>query len=114
MRKVEENRKCPRSKVNWPVTVTTSRKTIRGETRDVSPSGAFISCDRQMPPNQTFFISIHIHSNTISLSSIAETVWLTHNGMGVKFLYDNPEQGHLLAKFILDVCRPEDSLLKAN
>jgi hypothetical protein len=101
-KKVEENRQCPRSIVNWPVTIKTSQRTIRGETRDLSHRGAFISCDRPMPPNRVFFLSLHIHSSTVSLSSTAETVWSTHNGMGVKFHQDRPEEGHLLSKFILD------------
>ena len=100
--KVEENRQCPRSIVNWPVTIKTSQRTIRGETRDLSHRGAFISCDRPIPPNRIFFLSLDIHSSTVSLSSTAETVWSTKNGMGVKFHPDDPEQGELLSKFIAD------------
>jgi hypothetical protein len=100
--KLEENRQCPRSIVNWPVTIKTSHRTISGETRDVSPGGAFMYCDRPMTPKQFFFLSIHIHSSTAFLSCMAESVWSTHGGMGVRFDYENPEQGHLLAKFILD------------
>ena len=103
MRKEKESRQRPRSMVNWPVTIKTSHRTISGETRDVSPGGAFIYCDRPMPPNHIFFLSIHIHSSTVSLSCMAESIWSTHGGMGVRFDYDNPEQGHLLAKFILGV-----------
>jgi hypothetical protein len=102
MRKVKENRQCSRSMVNWPVTIKTSQRTIIGETRDVSPSGAFIYCDCPLAPSHIFFLSLHIHASTVSLSNIAETVWSTHGGMGVRFHYDNPEQGHLLSKFILE------------
>jgi hypothetical protein len=101
-KKVKENRQHARSKINWPVTIKTFQRTIRGETRDVSPSGAFISCDRLIPQSRIFFLSLHIHSSTVSLSSTAKTVWSTHDGMGVRFDYDNPEQGHLLAKFLMD------------
>lgn len=101
-KEIDENRQHPSTKINWPVTIKTSQRTIRGETRDVSPSGAFIICDRLISPNRIFFLSLHIHSRTVSLSSTAETVWSTHDGMGVRFGYDNPEQGHLLAQFLMD------------
>ena len=101
-KKVEENRQCSRSIVNCPVTIKTSQETIMGETRDLSHRGAFISCGRPIPVNRIFFLSLHIHSSTVSLSSTAETVWSTHNGMGVKFHLDFPEQGQLLSEFITD------------
>jgi len=112
--KVEENRQYPRSIVNWPVTINTPQEAVSGQMRDVSPGGAFIYCDSFMTPNHIFFLSIHIHSSTLSLSCMAESVWSTHGGMGVRFDYDNPEQGHLLAKFILDAWRPENSLSLEN
>jgi hypothetical protein len=99
-KKVEENRQCPRSLINWPVIIKTSKKTIMGETRDLSHRGAFICCGRPIPPNRIFFLSLHIRSSTVSLTSTAETVWSTHNGMGVKFHLDRPEQGELLSNFI--------------
>ena len=97
-----ENRQYPRSIVNWPVTINTPQEAVRGQIRDVSPGGAFIYCDSPMTPNHIFFLSIHIHSSTVSLSCMAESVWSTHGGMGVRFDYDNPEQGHLLSKLIID------------
>jgi hypothetical protein len=98
--KVEENRQCPRSLIIWPVTIKTSQKTTMGETRDLSHRGAFISCGRPIPPNRIFVLSLHIHASTVTLSSTAETVWSTYNGMGVKFHLDRPEQGKLLSEFI--------------
>jgi hypothetical protein len=97
-----ENRQYPRSTVNWPVTIKTPQETISAQMRDISPSGAFIYCDRPVTPKHVFFLSIHIHSSTVSLSSMAESVWSTHDGMGVRFHLDRPEQGQLLSKFILD------------
>jgi hypothetical protein len=101
-KKVEENRQCPRSIVNWPVTIKTPQETISAQMRDVSPDGAFIYCDRPMTPTDIFFLSIHIHSSIVSLSSMAESIWSTHGGMGVKFHLDEPDQGKLLSKFISD------------
>jgi hypothetical protein len=34
---------------------------------------------------------------------MAETVWSTHNGMGVRFHLDRPQQGELLARFISEI-----------
>jgi hypothetical protein len=98
-----ENRQFSRTVLNWPVTINTSEDTFKGETRDISPDGAFIYCDRPLPANHLFCLSIHIYSETISLTSMAETVWSTHNGMGVRFHLDRPQQGELLARFISDV-----------
>ncbi len=108
----KENRQHSRSTVNWPVTIKTPQETISAQMRDVSPSGAFIYCDSPMTPMHIFFLSIHIHSSTVSLSSMAESVWSTHGGMGVKFHLDRPEQGKLLSKFISDAWRPKNSLFK--
>ena len=102
MRKVKENRQWPRSIVNWPVTIKTPQETVSARIRDVSPGGAFIYCDRPMTPKHIFFLSIHIHSSTVSLSSMAESVWSTHDGIGVRFHLDSPEQGKLISKFISD------------
>ncbi len=98
----QEKRLYPRVKVNWPVTINTPQENVSAQMRDVSPSGAFIYCDRPMTPKHIFFLSIHIHSSTVSLSSMAESIWSTHGGMGVKFHLDRPEQGQLLSKFISD------------
>jgi hypothetical protein len=98
----KENRLYPRNTVNWPVTIKTPQETISAQMRDVSPSGAFIYCDSPMTPKHIFSLSIHIHSSTISLSSMAESIWSTHGGMGVKFHLDSPEQSQLLSKFISD------------
>jgi hypothetical protein len=96
----KENRQFSRNILNWPVTIKTTQKTIKGKTRDVSPNGAFIYCEKPLPPNHIFCLSIHIYPETVSLTSMAETVWSTHNGMGVRFHLDRPQQGELLERFI--------------
>jgi hypothetical protein len=98
-----ENRQFSRTELTWPVTINTSEQTLKGETRDISPHGAFIYCDRPLPASHLFCLSIHIYSETISFTSMAETVWSTHNGMGVRFHLDRPQQGELLATFIAEV-----------
>jgi hypothetical protein len=55
-----------------------------------------------MTPNDIFFLSIHIHSSIVSLSNMAESIWSTHGGMGVKFHPDQPDQAKLLSEFISD------------
>ena len=98
----KEKRLYPRTTVNWPVTIKTTQGNVGAQIRDVSPNGAYIYCERPMTPMHIFFLSIHIHSSTASLSSMAESVWSTYGGMGVKFHLDHPEQGKLLSKFISD------------
>jgi len=97
-----ENRQYPRSIVNWPVTINTPQEAVRGQIRDVSLGGVFISCEKPMTPNKLLYLSIHLHSGVVTFNIMAESVWSTHGGMGVRFDYDNPEQGHLLSKLIID------------
>jgi hypothetical protein len=84
----KENRQHPRSKVNWPVTIKTLQETISAQMRDANPNGAFIDCDKPMTPDDLFFLSIHIHPSIVSLSSMAESIWSIHGGMGLKFHLD--------------------------
>jgi len=54
-KKVEENRQCPRSIVNWPVTIKTSQRIIRGETRDLSHRGLSYLATDQCHQTASFF-----------------------------------------------------------
>jgi hypothetical protein len=101
----EENRQYPRSTVKWPVIIKTSQTSMPGETRDISSGGAFIYCEKPQTPNKTFYLTLHIHPKIISFTGIAEAVWLTPFGMGVRFHLDLPEQHDLLSEFISDACK---------
>ena len=98
----KENRRYPRKTVTWPVIIKTTQRSVQGETRDVSSGGAFIYCDNPKKLNQIFYLTIHIHPKIISFTSMAEVVWLTSYGMGVRFHPNLPEEHQFLAKFISD------------
>ena len=100
----KENRQYPRSKVNWSATMMASQRLIKGEVKNVSPSGAFISCEKPLAQNQVFHLSIHIHAGVFSLASMAESVWLTSNGMGVRFHSESPQEHQLLSECISEAC----------
>ena len=101
----KETRQYLRSLVNWPVTIKASNGDIEGETRDIGVGGAFIYCQEPLETNQIFCLSIHIHPGIASFTSMAETVWLAPDGMGVRFHSDLPEHGQLLSEFISDASR---------
>ncbi len=90
-----DKRLYPRSKVRWPVTMTTSVGTIEGETIDVSTLGAYIQCQEPLNPSENFLLSVKLPAGS-PLHVSAEVVWsnstaLKSNngppGMGVRFLW---------------------------
>ena len=96
----KENRRYPRRIVHWSVIIKTAQRSVKGETRDVSSGGAFIYCDNPQKLNQVFYLTIHIHPEIISFTSMAEVVWLKPSGMGVRFHPNLPEEHQFLARFI--------------
>ena len=86
-------REYPRSKGAWPVVIMTSRGALIAETRNISPQGAFIFCDRPPPPEEKIRVII-MFPNSRYLDLPAEVTWSypygsdkddTPHGMGVKF-----------------------------
>lgn len=82
-----------RSKVEWPVTMITSKGTMEGETRDVSTLGAFISCHEPLQPQESLLLSVALPTGS-PLQVFAEVIWSTisssenqvrPHGMGVRF-----------------------------
>ena len=55
-----EKRRYPRAEVNWPVTILTASGPIEGEVRNISPGGAFISCNEQPGLHETFRLVIKV------------------------------------------------------
>ena len=89
-----EARKYPRSKGSWPVVILTDRGAIIAETRNISPLGAFIFCDRPLPVEEKLRLLI-MFPNRRYLDVPAEVTWSyplgTENddtpcGMGVRFI----------------------------
>jgi hypothetical protein len=90
-----EKRLYPRSKVRWPVTMTTSVGTIEGETIDVSSLGAYIQCREPLNASENFVLSVRLPVGS-PLRVFAEVVWSNSTGlesrngppgMGVRFLW---------------------------
>ena len=88
-----EVRKYPRSRGAWPVVIMTGRGALIAETRNISPQGAFIFCDRPLPPEDKIRVII-MFPNSRYLDLPAEVTWSnpygsekddTPSGMGVKF-----------------------------
>jgi len=88
-----EARRYPRSKGSWPVVLMTSRGALIAETRNISPQGAFIFCDRPLPAEDKIRVII-MFPNSRYLDLPAEVTWSypygsekddTPSGMGVKF-----------------------------
>jgi len=85
MNKSQERRKHLRRNVRWLVTLEASGVTRIGETKDISPSGAFIYCDSPLKPKQIFKLMISAPEMRSSLTGTARVVWSTPDGMGVRF-----------------------------
>ena len=90
-----DKRLYPRSKVRWPVTMTTSIGTIEGETLDVSTLGAYIQCQEPLNPSENFLLNVSLPAGS-PLRVFAEVVWSNSTGlkskngppvMGVRFLW---------------------------
>lgn len=86
-------REHPRSKGSWPVVIITDRGALIAETRNISPQGAFIFCERPLPPEKKIRVLI-MFPNRRYLDVPAQVTWsyphgsesdTTPCGMGVKF-----------------------------
>ena len=58
MDRKKERRHLPRVEVMWPVTLFTDDNTIEGESRNISSEGLYICCDKPLPLNNVFRMSI--------------------------------------------------------
>ena len=85
MTESQDRRRHLRRNVSWFVTLETSDATIIGETKDISPSGAFIYCDSPLEPKQIFKLRISAPEMRTSLTGEARVVWSGPDGMGVRF-----------------------------
>ena len=88
-----ETRKYPRSKGSWPVVIISDRGALIAETRNISPLGAFIFCDRPLPAQEKIRVLI-MFPNQRYLDIPAEVTWSYPYGsyedeppcgMGVRF-----------------------------
>ena len=54
----EDRRNLPRIEVNWPITIFTDEGDVEGESKNITSDGLYICCDKPLPLNHVFSISI--------------------------------------------------------
>lgn len=108
MAAIDERRNVPRAEVAWPVTVFDEHNTIEGESRNISAKGLYICCDKPLPVNQVFGISIH-PPNHQAIGVTGKVVWSDLYGIdddkgifgvGVCLIEISEEEQHVLKELI--------------
>lgn len=99
--------KFPRPELNWSVSAQVGGGIIHGETKDISPQGAFICCRNPLTLNEVFDMVVDAPGRSLNVK--AEVVWsnihgpddkITPRGMGVRFLEISSEDRRILARKI--------------
>ena len=103
-----EKRKAPRINVNWPITIITSRGTIEGESRNITPSGVFIHCKTKLPEDEVYQMIIKL-PNGKQIVVKGQMMWSNLNGredtgalvdMGFSFIKMSDEDQKVLRTVI--------------
>ena len=55
----KEKRIYPRTQVQWSVSGMTNSGMIQGKTQNISLNGAFICCEKTLPPNEIFLLTVN-------------------------------------------------------
>ncbi|MGD8685845.1 MAG: PilZ domain-containing protein [Syntrophobacterales bacterium] len=106
-----ERRQHPRAVVSWPVIIKSSRGLMAGETKDVSYTGAFISCREPLKPNEVLEMSISVSLLSPRVQAIAEVVWsnptsadeeIKPRGMGVRFTKIDTTDHEMISALVAD------------
>lgn len=102
-------RKFSRTLVRWPVTLLTSQDKTEGETENVSPTGAFISCKKVPVSEGSVRMVIKVPGHQ-PINVAGKVVWSTvlkpnegppSFGVGVKFTKISDNDSHFLREVIL-------------
>ena len=103
-----EKRKAPRINVNWPITIITSQGTIEGESRNITPSGIFIHCNKKLPEDEVYQMIIKL-PNGKQIIVKGQMMWSNLNGrddtgslvdMGFSFIKMSDEDQKVLRTVI--------------
>ena len=90
-----EKRKYPRASIRWPVSITTSNRSVRGVTEDIGPEGFSIHLEKPLELYEPITISTIISTSDRILEVAGEVVWSnnhhsddenTLSSIGVRFL----------------------------
>ena len=96
---------CPRPELKWPVSAQVGGGVMHGETRDISPQGAFIHCRNPLNLNEVFDMVVDVPEKSLNVK--AEVVWsnihgpddkITPRGMGVRFVQISKEDRRIIAR----------------
>ena len=91
--RVNKGRRYSRIDGSWPVVILTTRGAAAAETRNISPHGTFVVCDKPLPPKEELRLYI-MFSNRRYLDILAVVAWsypygsmedATPCGMGLQF-----------------------------
>ena len=102
-------RQFSRTLVRWPVTLLTSQDKTEGETENVSPTGAFISCKNVPISEGSVRMVIRVPGHQ-PINVAGKVVWSTvlkpnegppSFGVGVKFTKISDNDSHFLGEVIL-------------
>ena len=101
----KQNSICPRPELKWSVSAQAGGGIIHGETKDISPHGAFIRCRNPLNLNEVFDMVVDAPGKSLNVK--AEVVWsnvhgpddkITPRGMGVRFVKISNEDRRIIAR----------------
>ena len=113
----KEQREHHRAKLKWAVLAKVDGKVIEGVTKDISPSGAYVTCAKPLRLNVVFDMLIKAPDKR--LKAKVEVVWsniyglddqINPRGMGVRFLNISSGDRRFIAKEILQHLKPDDKI----
>ena len=102
-----ERRKLPRIEVRLPITIFSKKGLVRGETRNITTTGAYILCSEQLQQDETYMMRIKLAKHSLTVD--AQMIWASpepkekdafSKGMGVFFAKINREDLKRLADMI--------------
>ena len=92
---MEDRRTSSRTSADWPVEIITSESSAEGEVKNVSSTGAFIQCEKQLSAKEKCRLIMKLPKGRMAEID-AEVVWAAASvpdeesrsrGMGVRFLW---------------------------
>jgi hypothetical protein len=103
-----ERRKLPRMSVSWPVTLYTAAGEVKGVTRDLTSTGAYIQCKERLKLHEECWLQIGVPHRTLMLKG--KVIWsnlvMDENGTevsqaGLSFIHIESEDRMALRDAIL-------------
>ena len=114
---VNNERRYDRIESIWPVVILTTRGALAAETRNISPQGAYIVCDKPLPPKEELRLYV-MFPNRRYLDILAEVTWsypygsledTTPCGMGVRFTWISDADREFISSLASGYLRAEST-----